>query len=80
MLMQHCAQELKARGFERVYSRIWWNHHSSIRLAEKAGRTHIATIVELRFFGAKRPLRFVKRVNYRITDDESCLARPHGSQ
>ena len=63
LLMQHCNQELKVRGFERVYTRIWWNHHASLRSAEKLGRKHIATMLELRLFGAKRPLRFVKRVN-----------------
>ncbi len=68
LLVQHCAHELKARGFEHLYSRIWWNHHSSIRVAQKAGRTHIATILDLQFFGAKQPLRFVKRFNHRIAE------------
>lgn len=69
LLMQYCAQELKLRGFERVYSRIWWNHYSSIRVAEKAGRMHIATVLELRLFGATRPLRFVKRFNRASPDN-----------
>lgn len=61
LTLMHCfARELKSLGFERVFTRIWWNHYSSIRVAEKMGRAHVATVLELRLFGAKRPLRFVK--------------------
>jgi hypothetical protein len=62
LVLMHCfAHEFKSRGFERIFSRISWDHHSSIRVAEKMGRAHIATVLELRLFGATSPLRFVQR-------------------
>jgi RimJ/RimL family protein N-acetyltransferase len=60
LLMHRFAHELKLLGFERVFTRIWWNHSASIRVAQKMGRRHIATVVELRAAG-RRLLRFVRR-------------------
>lgn len=51
-LKQFTARQLAARGFIRVYSRVWWNNWSSIRVSEKAGWHAVALVVEL-----KTPLR-----------------------
>jgi hypothetical protein len=78
-LMHHCARQLTAGNFVRVYMRIWWNHHSSLSVAARAGRKHIVTVFEVRLFGAERPLRLIMRV-IPVIAGESHLLRPHSSQ
>jgi len=52
---------LRKRAFSRVYSRIWWNNYAAIRVSEKAGWRHIATVFELRISSRSRPWRLVRR-------------------
>jgi RimJ/RimL family protein N-acetyltransferase len=58
-LKQQTAHRMHERGFERLYSRIWWTNRSSLRVSEKAQWSHIATIVEVKLPWRARPLRFV---------------------
>ena len=55
------AAGLRKRAFSRVYSRIWWNNYAAIRVSEKAGWRHIATVFELRISSRSRPWRLVRR-------------------
>ena len=60
-LKQFSARRLREHGFTHLYSRIWWNNYASIRVSEKAGWRHIATVIELYPFGKSRPWRLVQR-------------------
>lgn len=61
-LKQFSARQLAARGFVRVYSRIWWNNWPSIRVSEKAGWKAVALVVELKTPLRSRPFRFQWRL------------------
>ena len=61
-LKQFSAQQLAARGFVRVYSRIWWNNWPSIRVSEKANWRAVALVVELTTPLRSRPFRFMWRL------------------
>jgi len=61
-LKQFSARQLAARGFIRVYSRIWWNNWPSIRVSEKAGWKAVALVVELKTPLRSRPFRFQWRL------------------
>jgi len=61
-LKQFSARQLAAKGFVRVYSRIWWNNLPSIRVSEKAGWKAIALVVELKLPLRSRPFRFQRRL------------------
>ena len=56
-LKQFSARQLAAKGFVRVYSRIWWNNWPSIRVSEKAGWKAVAFVVELKTPFHSRPFR-----------------------
>ena len=60
-LKQHTARRMQERGFERLYSRIWWTNASSLRVSEKAQWSRVATILELVLPGRAKPLRLVLR-------------------
>jgi len=60
-LKQFSANCMRERGFRRLYSRVWWNDWSSIRVNEKAGWRHIATVLQLYPLGRSRPWKLVKR-------------------
>jgi len=53
-LKQWSAYRMKQAGFSRLYSRIWYTHRSSIRVSEKAGWKHVATVVKIYPFGGSR--------------------------
>ena len=61
-LKQFSAQQLAARGFVRVYSRIWWNNWPSIRVSEKANWRAVALVVELTTPLRSRPFKFMWRL------------------
>ena len=61
-LKQFSARQLAAKGFVRVYSRIWWNNWPSIRVSEKAGWKAVAIVVELKTPLRSRPFRFLWRL------------------
>jgi L-amino acid N-acyltransferase YncA len=54
---QHSAQQLQAKGFTSVYSRIWWTNTASIRVSEKAGWKRVGTLVEVKLPALRRPWR-----------------------
>ena len=58
-LKQFSAQQLAAKGFVRVYSRIWWNNWPSIRVSDKAGWKPVALVVELKAPFRSRPFRLL---------------------
>jgi len=60
-LKQFSALQLAAKGFVRVYSRIWWNNWPSIRVSEKAGWRSVALVVELTTPLRSRPFRLLWR-------------------
>ncbi len=60
-LKQFSARRLAAKGFVRVYSRIWWNNWPSIRVSEKAGWRSVALVVELTTPLRSRPFRLLWR-------------------
>jgi len=60
-LKQFSALRLAAKGFARVYSRIWWNNWPSIRVSEKAGWKAVALVIELKTPLRSRPFRLLWR-------------------
>lgn len=42
-LKQLSAARMRAMGFSKLYSRIWWTHAPSLRVSEKAGWTRAGT-------------------------------------
>ncbi len=58
-LKQFTARQLAAKGFVRVYSRIWWNNWPSIRVSEKAGWKAVTIVVELKTPLRSRPFRLL---------------------
>ncbi len=60
-LKRETAAPMRQRGFSRLYSRIWWTNHSSLRVSEKAGWSHVGTIIEVVLPGVRSPLRVVRR-------------------
>ena len=61
-LKQFSALQLAAKGFVRVYSRIWWNNWPSIRVSEKACWRAAALVVELKTPLRSRPFRLLWRL------------------
>jgi GNAT superfamily N-acetyltransferase len=55
------AESMRRNGFGNLYSRIWWTHRRSIRVSEKAGWSHIGTVLDVSVPGRSRPFRFVRR-------------------
>ena len=43
------------RGFDRLYSRLWWTDHASDRTFRKAGWQYMAFCVEIHSFGSAKP-------------------------
>jgi GNAT superfamily N-acetyltransferase len=60
-LKQFSARQLAAKGFVRLYSRIWWNNWPSIRVSEKAGWRSVALVVEVKTPLRSRPFRLLWR-------------------
>ena len=60
-IKKHSADQMRAKGFSRLYSRIWWTNTSSIRVSEKSGWSNVGTILEISLPARSRPLRFVRR-------------------
>jgi RimJ/RimL family protein N-acetyltransferase len=61
MLLAFAAAEMKQRGFEKLYARIWHSNAPSIAAFEKAGWRYVAFVAELYPFGKTRPWRVVRR-------------------
>jgi GNAT superfamily N-acetyltransferase len=57
LLKKYSAQQLRAKGFSSIYSRIWWTNIASIRVSEKAGWKRVGTVVEVKLPALRRPLR-----------------------
>lgn len=57
----HSAERMRAKGFSRLYSKIWWTNTSSIRVSEKAGWRNVGTILEISLPARSRPVRVVRR-------------------
>lgn len=62
-LIEFAVHDMAQRGFERAYARIWWNNEPSLRAFENAGWKPFATVVEFRFRGQSKPLRF-RRISH----------------
>ena len=50
------AEQLRLKGFSRLYSRIWWTNVASLRVSEKAGWSHVGTTLQVTLPGVRRPL------------------------
>ena len=61
-LKLYSAAQMKEKGFNQVFSRIWYNHVSSRRVSEKAGWHNIAIVVEVFPLGLGRKIRWVRRL------------------
>lgn len=48
------ARVLRARGYTRLYSRIWWTNRPSLRVSEKSGWTWIGTTLDVKLPGLRR--------------------------
>ena len=59
-LKTYSAEQMKEKGFDTLFSRIWHSHKASCRVSEKAGWTHIATVLEFTPFGLRRTIRLTK--------------------
>lgn len=46
-LKAYSARDLRRRGFSGLYSRIWWNNTSSLRVSAKAGWRRVALVAML---------------------------------
>jgi len=60
-LKQQTALRMHQKGFQRLYSRIWWTNTSSLRVSEKVRWSHIATILEVTMPWRADPLRLTLR-------------------
>lgn len=60
-LKRYSAEQMRQKGFTRLYSRIWWTNVASVRVSEKAGWSHVGTTLELLVPGFRRPLRIAVR-------------------
>ena len=58
-LIAHAARDMLARGFHRLYARIWHSNMASLRAFEGAGWRLVASVIEIHPFGRKKPLRIV---------------------
>lgn len=52
--------EMKRRGFERLYSRVWHSNSASVAMNRRAGWTRIARVFTARLFGLL-PVRIERR-------------------
>jgi GNAT superfamily N-acetyltransferase len=50
-------QVLGAKGFTRMYARVWYNHTASIELTKKCGYRQIGWGVEVNPFRRKKPFK-----------------------
>lgn len=53
IVMQFATEQLRDRGYHRMYAWVWHNHKSSIRSFEKSGWQYMAFVAELELFGRK---------------------------
>jgi GNAT superfamily N-acetyltransferase len=53
-LKAYSASDLRARGFTGLYSRIWWNNESSLRVSAKSGWRRVALVAILGHRGRGR--------------------------
>jgi RimJ/RimL family protein N-acetyltransferase len=60
-LKRYSAEQMRQMRFARLYSRIWWTNVASVRVSEKAGWSHVGTVLELFVPGFRRPLRIAVR-------------------
>ncbi len=60
-LKQHSAERLRAMGFARLYSRIWWTNTASLRVSAKAGWSQVGVVLEIQTPWRHDPLRRVFR-------------------
>jgi GNAT superfamily N-acetyltransferase len=58
-LKKHSAERMRQLGFSRLYSRIWWTNTASLRVSEKAGWSHVGTILEVVMPRISKPVRIV---------------------
>ena len=68
LIKEYSAIEMRKRGFRRVYGKIWYTNHASIRANEKSGFREIALVVDVYPFGASPGL---------IVDGEVRIGRRH---
>lgn len=59
LLKKHSAEQMRRRGFARLYSRIWWTNTASLRVSEKAGWSHVGTVLEVVIPGMRKPIRII---------------------
>jgi RimJ/RimL family protein N-acetyltransferase len=57
-LKQLSAARIRAMGFSKLYSRIWWTHTSSLRVSEKAGWKRVGTTYSVTVPWRKAPLEW----------------------
>lgn len=60
-LKNYSAQQMRQRGYSRLYSRIWWTNAASIRVSRKAGWKEVGMVLEVSAPFFSRPLRIVRR-------------------
>jgi GNAT superfamily N-acetyltransferase len=60
-LIAYAASQTLARGFSRVYARVWHSHRTSIHAFEKAGWRHVAGFLQFRIRGFRRRFRVIWR-------------------
>jgi GNAT superfamily N-acetyltransferase len=70
LLIRHASAEMRRIGWNPLYAFIWHSHHASYHAFDKAGWHHIAWVLEIHPFGARRSLRFCWRTR---------LNRRHGA-
>jgi GNAT superfamily N-acetyltransferase len=59
-LKRYVTEVLCARGFKTLYSRVWFSNAAAIRMNEKAGWEHFATVVEVTPPKGAHSLRIVR--------------------
>ena len=61
VLIAFAAEQMRARGFKRLFARIWHSHAASLAAFRKAGWKEEAFVVEVFPLRARKPLRLVRR-------------------
>jgi GNAT superfamily N-acetyltransferase len=61
LLKQASAAVMAGRGYEQLYSRVWWTNHPSLRANDRAGWHRIGTSLTVYLPGLRKPLNIRRR-------------------
>lgn len=63
-LINFAVSDLKKKGFQKVFGRIWHNHTVSIKMIKKSGWSYAGLIIEIFPFNRERSFRFYREMKH----------------